>query len=93
MFKQPIMMVAIAALTLNELAKTRRVNRQWTGGYLAAYKSPAWRDKKLLLASIVLRIPYEAKIWLCFKLKKLYSYKLTKVETAAKKHDVNADVF
>lgn len=63
--------------------------------YLAAYKSLLAGDAKAIVINSVFEDTLRSEDPdYASKVKKLYSYKLTKkVETATKKHDVNADVF
>ena len=86
----------IAALT-DELAKTKKVQLtvDSASSYLAAYKSLLAGDAKAIVINSVFEDTLRSEDPdYASKVKKLYSYKLTKkVETAAKKHDVNADVF
>ena len=86
----------IAALT-DELAKTKKVQLtvDSASSYLAAYKSLLAGETKAIVINSVFEDTLRSEDPdYASKVKKLYSYKLTKkVETAAKKHDVNADVF
>jgi len=86
----------IAALT-NELAKTKKVQLtvDSASSYLAAYKSLLAGETKAIVINSVFEDTLRSEDPdYASKVKKLYSYKLTKkVETATKKHDVNADVF